>query len=76
MEKGFNLDDWEIGFQLEVKLHRTPIEDDIEDGYRENELIVAIDLPPRRLMMQMNNYCIGANYVSLNGKHHYTVSLT
>lgn len=23
-QKGFNLDDWEIGFQSEVKLHKTP----------------------------------------------------
>lgn len=23
-KKGFNLDDWEIGFQSEVKLHKTP----------------------------------------------------
>ena len=36
-QKGFNLDDWEIGFQSEVKLHKTPTKKDIENGYRENE---------------------------------------
>lgn len=29
--------DWEIGFQSEVKLHKTPTKKDIENGYRENE---------------------------------------
>lgn len=42
-------------------------------GYRENELIAAFDLPAHWLMMQMNNYCIGANYVFLDGKHYCTV---
>ena len=39
-QKGFNLDNWEIGFQSEVKLHKTPTKKDIENGYRKNELIV------------------------------------
>ena len=42
-EKGFNLDDWEIGFQSEVKLHKTPTKKDIENGYRKNELIALFD---------------------------------
>ena len=45
----------------------------IEDGYRENELIALFDLPAHWLMNQMNNYCVGANYVFLDGKHYYTV---
>lgn len=72
-DKGFNLDDWDIGFQSEVKLHTTPTEEDVENGYREDELIATCDLPAHWLMMQMNNYCIGANYVFLDGKHYYTV---
>ena len=36
-------------------------EEDIEYGYRENELIAAFDLPTHWLMMQMKNYCIIAN---------------
>ena len=43
-QKGFNLDDWEIGFQSEVKLHKTPTKKDIENGYRKNELIALFDL--------------------------------
>ena len=72
-QKGFNLDDWEIGFQSEVKLHKTPTKKDIENGYRKNELIELFDLPAHWLMNQMNSYCVGANYVFLDGKHYYTV---
>ena len=72
-QKGFNLDDWEIGFQSEVKLHKTPTKKDIENGYRKNELIALFDLPAHWLMNQMNSYCVGANYVFLDGKHYYTV---
>ena len=71
--KGFNFDDWNIGFQSEVKLYKTPTAEDIEDGYREDELIALFDLAAHWLMMQMNSYCIGANYVYLDGKHYYTV---
>lgn len=73
MGKGFILDDWDIGFQSDIKLHRTPTADDIQDGYEEDELIDDYDLPAHWLMMQMNNFCVGANYVFLNGKHYYTV---
>lgn len=61
--KGFILDDWDIGFQSDIKLHRTPTADDIQDGYEEDELIDDYDLPAHWLMMQMNNFCVGANYV-------------
>ena len=63
MGKGFILDDWDIGFQSDIKLHRTPTADDIQDGYEEDELIDDYDLPAHWLMMQMNNFCVGANYV-------------
>jgi len=72
-EKGFILDDWDIGFQSDIKLHRTSTADDIQDGYEEDELIDDYDLPAHWLMMQMNNFCVGANYVFFNGKHYYTV---
>ena len=52
---------------------RTPTADDIQDGYEEDELIDDYDLPAHWLMMQMNNFCVGANYVFFNGKHYYTV---
>ncbi len=31
------------------------------------------DLLAHWLMNQMNSYCVGANYVFLDGKHYYTV---
>ena len=34
-QKGFNLDDWEISFQSEVKLHKTPTKKDM--------LFIAVD---------------------------------
>ena len=50
-----------------------PTADDIQDGYEEDELIDDYDLSAHWLMMQMNNFCVGANYVFFNGKHYYTV---
>ena len=44
----------------------------IQDGDEEDDLIDDYDLPAHWLMMQMNNFCVGANYVFLNGKHYYT----
>lgn len=41
-EKGFNLHDWYIGFQSEIKLRADSTQEDIEDGvYRYAELIAA-----------------------------------
>jgi hypothetical protein len=71
--KGFILDDWDIGFQSDTKLHRTPTTEDLKDGCEECDLIDDYNLPAHWLMMQMNNYCVGANYVFFNGKHYYTV---
>ena len=70
-QKGVNLDDCEIGFQSEGKLHKIPTKKD--NGYRKKELIALFDLPAHWLMNQMNSYCVGANYVFLDGKHYYTV---
>lgn len=73
-DQGFNLDDWDIGFQSDIKLHADPTQEDIEEGmYRAGELIANYDLPAHWLMMQMNSFCIGAYYVFLDGKHCYTV---
>ena len=54
-QKGFNLDDWEIGFQSEVKLHKTPTKKDIENGYRKNELIALFDLPAHWMTTTMHH---------------------
>lgn len=37
--------------------------------FRKDELIDAFDLPEHWLMMQMNNYIIGANYNIYKHKH-------
>ncbi len=70
---GFDLDDWDIGFQSNTKLHRDPSPEDLKEGYYSGELIVDWDLPAHWLMSQMENYCVGANYTYYNGKHYYTV---
>lgn len=73
-KNGFNLDDWDIGFQTEIKLHADPTQEGLEEEIsRPGELLASYRLPAHWLMMQMNNYCIGANYVFLDGKHYYTV---
>lgn len=71
---GFNFDDWDIGFQSDTKLHEDPTEEEIKSGdFYTGELIAAYNLPAHWLMNQMNTYCVGANYVELNGMHYYTV---
>lgn len=72
-KNGFNLDDWDIGFQSDTKLHKTPTEEDIENGFNKDELLEDYSLPAHWLMMEMNHYCVGANYVYFNDKHYYTV---
>ena len=72
-EKGFNLDDWDIGFQSDTKLHKTPTEEDIENGFCIDDLLEDYSLPAHWLMMEMNHYYVGAHYVFLDGKHYYTV---
>lgn len=72
---GFNLDDQNIVFQSNTKLHRKPAEEEIQerDYYDKDELIADYDLPCHWLMMQMNNYCVRANYVFYNGMHYYII---
>lgn len=71
---GFNLDDMDIGFVCNKKLHKTPSKEDVESGdYASDELVADYDLPCHWLMQQMNNYCAGASYVKLGRKHYYTV---
>lgn len=66
---GFNLDDWDAGFQSDVKLHSKGD----KCGVYECDLEYNDDCPAYWLMMQMSNYCIGADYVEYKGKHYYMV---
>lgn len=73
-KSGFNLDDWDIGFQSDTKLHADVTPEELEQGeYCGRELPVPFGGPAYWLMNQMNNYCVGAEYVFYKGKHYYTV---
>lgn len=73
-DAGFNLDDWDAGFESEIQLHRTPTKEDIEEyGYSEDSLIVDWGMPLHWLMNQMENYCVGFDYTFYKGKHYYLV---
>lgn len=74
-DAGFNLDDWDIGFVSDTKLHRSTDSDE-EDTDREasgDRVYADWDLPGYWLVSQMQNYCVGAYYVEYKGLHYYTV---
>ena len=66
-EIGFYLDDWDVGFCCDEKLHIEHI--DKYDGSTYYECLY----PAYWLGQQMKNYCVGYNYCEYNGKHYYTV---
>lgn len=69
---GFDLDDWDIVFQSDIKLHRELTEEELEDDdYDRGEIIADYDLPAYWLMSQLTNYCVGPSYVEYKGKHYY-----
>lgn len=75
-DAGFNLDDWDIGFQSEVMLHRTPTQEELAeepDWYDEDTCLTSPDLPLWWLMSRMENYCVGFSYTEYNGMHYYLV---
>lgn len=74
-DAGFNLDDWDIGFESETMLHRYPTKEEVEEDYyySEDTLVVDWDMPLHWLMNQMENYCVGFSYTFCNGKHYYLV---
>lgn len=61
-EAGFDLDDWDVCFESDVRLVG-----DIEEGWSE----------PKNdawwLVRTMDNYCVGYKEVEYNGKWYYTV---
>ena len=66
-EIGFDLDDWDVGFCCDEKLHIEHTDEDDGSIYYEW-------LPPAYwLGQQMEHYCVGYNYCEYNGKHYYTV---
>ena len=72
-DAGFDLDDWDAGFQSEIKLHEDPSKEDIKARcYYEGELLYD-NSPCYWLVQQMSNYCVGASYIEYGGKHYYMV---
>lgn len=69
---GFNLDDWDIGFCCNQKLHREPTEEEIADGDCYEDQLVFGD-KAHWLCLQMEIYCIGPSYVKYKNKHYYLV---
>ena len=72
-DAGFNLDDWDAGFQSDVKLHAEPDKELVEDGTYDKGELLYWDSPCFWLMSQMANYCVGASYTEYKGKHYYMV---
>lgn len=62
---GFNLDDWDVGFQADMELTRT--ESDKEDTWT-----TPID-DAWWLINRMDDYCVGYEHNEYNGKHYYMV---
>ena len=65
---GFDLDDWDVGFQSDKPLYKTEIDE--EDGH---EYETAADDAADWLTWQMDGYCCGATHTEYGGKHYYLV---
>ena len=64
-DAGFNLDDWDVGFQSDIELTRIE-----HDGY--DTWTTSIDVA-WWLVNQMDNYCVGYKHNEYKGKHYYMV---
>ena len=64
-DAGFNLDDWDVGFQSDIELTR--IEHDGDDTWT-----TPIDVA-WWLVNQMDSYCVGYVHNEYKGKHYYMV---
>ena len=64
-DAGFNLDDWDVGFQSDIELTR--IEHDRHDTWT-----TPIDVA-WWLVNRMDNYCVGYEHNEYKGKHYYMV---
>ena len=64
-DAGFNLDDWDVGFQADIELTRT-----------ENDGADTWETPMDSawwLVNQMDNYYVGYEHNEYKGKHYYMV---
>jgi hypothetical protein len=84
-EHGANLDDWDYGFCCSQQLHKEVSEEKekyeidswdepAEDGkYYKTYNTYDYDDPTYQLMQSAENYCVGWNHFTVDGKHYYTV---
>ncbi len=74
---GFDLDDWDIGFQCDkpifehVPVEKTSFWDGSKYTDYEMNLLDYDDCPVNWLASQLYNYCVGPSYTFYNGKHYY-----
>lgn len=69
---GFNLDDWDIGFCCNQKLHRKPTKPEMDEyDMSENEMVFTDKA--HWLTFQMSNYCAGPSFVQHKNKYYYLV---
>lgn len=76
---GFNLDDWDIGFQTDRPLFREPTPDELNDPHNDIEFYDDIiecvgwndDLA--WLVSRMMAYCVGPSCVEYDGKYYTLV---
>ena len=67
-EAGFDLDDWDVCFESDVRLFQ-----EFGDGAEEGGTWYEPIGEAWWLGVQMDNYCVGFNEVEYNGKWYYTV---
>ena len=75
---GFNLDDWDAGFQVDKPMHHTyivPEEDRAYNAYfgEDDGERSAINDDAWWLGNRMEDYCVGYSYTEYKGKHYYLV---
>ncbi len=73
---GFDLDDWDVGFQSDKPMHHMAIADFDEEEAREYgeppELMVGNE-DADWLIWRMDSYCVGYSYTEYKDKHYYLV---
>lgn len=68
---GFNLDDWDVGFCCDQKLHESIERIDEKNGEKHESVIWTDE--GYWLGVRMEMYYYGFNYCEYRGKHYYTV---
>ena len=75
-QAGFDLDDWDVGFQSNKPMHYDAIADFDEEEAREYGEPPELRIPNDDafwLVRRMEDYCVGYSYTEYGGKHYYLV---